>query len=104
MTAPSNKLNDYTREELEAALARYLDAKVTESARCKWCGVSFTKNRRWQSFCTKNHQTLWHSKSKDLEIERLQALVASQDRLINELRVELSRKEKNDPTNGYRQS
>lgn len=87
----SKPLNDYTRAELETALANYLNTKVHQVARCKWCGTPFEKNRRWQEFCSKNHQTLWHAKIKDRVIEEQQNKIAALERNVAELREELGK-------------
>lgn len=87
----SKRLNDYTRTELETALASYLAEKVTENAECRWCGETFRKNRRWQEFCTKAHQIAWNANAKDREIIALQGMVAQLRRELEEVRTELSR-------------
>ena len=83
-------LNDLTREELESLRAAALDRKVKSEANCRWCGKTFEKNRKWQEFCSAAHQREYHANWRDLTIEHLQQRLATQDRIIAELREELA--------------
>ena len=87
----SPPLNSMTRKELEQRLAEYLQEEVKTSAHCRMCGAEFTKNRRWQEFCTTKCQTTWHAKAKDVLIELLQAKIGRMEREIDELRAELAK-------------
>lgn len=63
-------LNEFSREELEAALREYLNEKTGSQRNCRFCGTSFTQNRRWQEFCRTACKTAFHRQEKDVLLER----------------------------------
>ena len=63
-------LNEFSREELEAALREYLNEKVGSQRHCRFCGKEFTQNRRWQEFCKVACKVAFHRQEKDLVIEQ----------------------------------
>lgn len=95
MTHPTPRkpaiLNELTHEELIALRAKALGEKTRESAACRWCGVVFEKNRKWQEFCSVAHQKAWHANWRDLAIEQLEARLAVSEREVAELRGELAK-------------
>ncbi len=101
MTMPhSNRLNDYTRAELEEALAKYLQEKVHAVTECRWCDASFTQTRRWQEFCSNSHRALWHAKAKDRVIESLQVRIRILEKDLDEARIALAKTSHHSPTDG----
>ncbi len=93
----SNRLNDYTRKELEQALAEYLNKEVKRPTRCRLCKAEFTQNRRWQEFCSNLCKNRWHSEAKDRRIEELERMVDLLRREVEDLRTQLYNPKPDDP-------
>ena len=65
-------LNEYTKAELEASLAKYFNEKAGKQVNCRWCGTRFQQKRRWQEFCKPACQTIWHKRQKELLVDELE--------------------------------
>lgn len=83
------RLNDLTKAEL----ARLMDeaSRCNVEASCLECGKTYKKTRTWQNFCGDRCRQQFNRLYGEREIERLQGVVASLERQLNELRQELSR-------------
>jgi hypothetical protein len=79
----SPALNEFTKEELEAALAKFLNRTVSRGRKCAWCGTDFQQNRAWQEFCTVKCKSAFHKNEKDRLIEALQSRLSNLERELD---------------------
>lgn len=97
----SNRLNDYTRKELEKGLAEYLNKQVNKPTKCRECKTEFMQKRRWQEFCSVNCKSKWHAEAKERYIQGLEFTVELQRREIEELRQQLYNPKPDDPLDPF---
>lgn len=84
------RISDVSLSDIEDARRAYDATRKLVDKECKWCGTVFKQKRAWQDFCKPEHRVSFHQNEDRLYIEKLEALLSTKQRILDETTRELT--------------